>query len=206
MLRAPTRTRSGPGSKHPSERSECRPCRQRLAPVHGLLVVLSGPADAMICTAAASQRRGEYQTKKQRHSARPVSHARSETRGQLPRHRYLLRKRCSSSFPFSRRASMHRGTTSCELKRAWGVSEHSERFPAQAKWLRSNTHRDEVREQTEETDGRPCSQRDLLGIVRGALVGRIVITVRLPGGLLRPSRAASIWPTRVNIQREAFQV
>jgi hypothetical protein len=91
MLRAPTRTSSGPGSKHPSERSECRPCRQRLAAVHGLLVVLSGPADAMICTAAASQSRDEYQTKKQRHSARPVSHARSETRGQLPRHRYLLR-------------------------------------------------------------------------------------------------------------------
>lgn len=79
---------------------------------------------------------------------------------------------------------MRRGTTSCELKRAWGLSEHSERFPAQAKWLRSNTHREGVRERTEETDGRPCSQRDLLGI----------------------TQRRSIWPTRVNIQQEAFQV
>jgi hypothetical protein len=39
------------------------PANVWLLPTAGLLVLLSGPADAMMCTAAASQSRGEYQRK-----------------------------------------------------------------------------------------------------------------------------------------------
>lgn len=40
------------------------PANVCLLPTAGLLVLLSGPADAMMCTAAASQSRGEYQRKR----------------------------------------------------------------------------------------------------------------------------------------------
>ena len=59
------------------------------------------------------------------------------------------------------------GRTSCELKRAWDVSEHSERFPSQAKCPRSNTPREAMEPRLNgKTDGRPCSQRGLLGALR----------------------------------------
>jgi hypothetical protein len=65
------------------------------------------------------------------------------------------------------------------------------------------------RQWTEETDGRPCTQRSavLWSLCRRTLVGRSVVVSGNLGEVLRPGRPASIFPTRVHTtQQEAFQM
>jgi hypothetical protein len=85
---------------------------------------------------------------------------------------------------------MHWGTSSCELKRAWGVSEHRERCPAQAKCLRSNTHRDGAEsERKNRTVGRAVNAI-WWASPRGVVVGRIVVAIRPPGDAAAPGQAS----------------
>jgi hypothetical protein len=111
---------------------------KRLAPIHaGLLVVLSGPAGAMMCTTAASQSLEKTETKKQRDisSRLPLSHVRPETHVQLPRPRYLLETRMLVIFSAFKTGLDASGRTSCELKRAGACLSTASDF-----LLRLNAH------------------------------------------------------------------
>jgi hypothetical protein len=83
------------------------------------------------------------------------------------------------------------GRTSCELKRAWDVSEHSERFPSQAKCPRSNTPREAMEPRLNGKNGRQAVQPT-------RIAGRAP-TRGVPSSAVVDTLCSSISPTRASI-------